>query len=59
MTQGKVKLVARKICYCFNHTEEDIIEDVRRHGTSRILAEIKAAKALGRCECGEKHPRGV
>jgi hypothetical protein len=30
---------------------------VRRHGTSRILAEIKMAKAMGRCQCREKHPR--
>jgi len=51
--------VSRQICYCFNHTEQDIIEDVHRHGTSRILADIKAAKAMGRCQCREKHPRGT
>lgn len=51
--------MARCICYCFNHTEQDIIDDVRRNGTSRILAEIRAAKALGRCPCREKHPRGT
>ena len=51
--------MARCICYCFNHTEEDIIEDVRRHGTSRILAEIKTAYDFGRCACSEIHPRGT
>jgi len=49
----------RQICYCFHHTEQDIIDDVRRHGTSRILAEIKMARAMGRCQCREKHPRGT
>lgn len=49
--------MSQRICYCFDHTEQDIIDDVRRHGTSRILAEIKMAKAMGRCQCREKHPR--
>jgi len=51
--------MARQICYCFHHTEQDIIDDVRRHGTGRILAEIKMARAMGRCQCREKHPQGT
>ena len=51
--------MTQQICHCFNYTEQDIIDDVRRHGTSRILAEIKMAKTMGRCQCREKHPRGT
>ena len=59
LAKGDSFPMARQICYCFNHTEQDIIDDVRRHGNSRILAEIKMARAMGRCQCLEKHPRGT
>ncbi|MGB9713129.1 MAG: (2Fe-2S)-binding protein [Dissulfurimicrobium sp.] len=46
------------ICYCFNYTDEDIIDDVKTHGRSLILERIMAAKKAGRCECATKNPRG-
>lgn len=49
----------QKICYCFNHTENDIREDVERNGgESLILAEIVAAKQQNSCECAVHHPEG-
>ena len=50
--------MARQVCYCFNYTDQDIIDDVRRHGASRILEAIQKAKRFGRCQCREKHPQG-
>ncbi len=46
-----------KICYCFNHTEQDIIDDVRvNNGTSLIMEQIKANKKGGVCQCEKNHP---
>jgi hypothetical protein len=45
------------VCYCFEHTEDDIRRDVLENaGRSAILEKILAAKKLGACRCGEKHP---
>ena len=47
----------RKICYCFNHSEDEIRQDGRNHGgQSTILEKILAAKRQGRCQCATKHP---
>ena len=50
--------MARQVCYCFNYTDQDIIDDVRLNGASRILEAIQNAKRSGRCQCREKHPQG-
>jgi len=45
------------ICYCFEYSEEDIIDDFRKNnGTSKILEKITRAKKTGRCRCETKHP---
>lgn len=45
------------ICYCFEHTEENIRADVSANGgRSKILEKIVAAKKQGACQCAEKHP---
>lgn len=51
--------MTRKICYCFNHTEQDIRSDVLAHGgESRILEQILASKGQRKCQCPIKHPEG-
>ena len=50
--------MTQKICYCFDHTENDIREDLHNNGESLILAEIIAAKQQGSCECTVHHPEG-
>lgn len=49
----------RPICYCFNHTVEEIEAEVAKTGTSRIPDEIteKCRQGLDRCE--ETNPQGA
>lgn len=45
------------VCYCFHHTEDDIIKDLREHGgKSVILEKIARSKSRGECRCEENHP---
>lgn len=45
------------VCYCFEHTEDDIRRDVLENaGHSAILEKILTAKKQGACRCAEKHP---
>lgn len=46
------------ICYCFGYTEEDLRQDVLKHGRSLIMERIAAEKKNGRCRCAEKNPAG-
>jgi hypothetical protein len=46
------------ICYCFGHTEADIVRDVLAHGRSTILEAIIAAKKAGGCRCATENPKG-
>jgi len=47
----------RLICYCFNYSEQDIIDDFKTHnGQSTILAKITVAKKGNSCQCDVKHP---
>ncbi|MFO7606474.1 MAG: (2Fe-2S)-binding protein [Desulfurivibrionaceae bacterium] len=46
------------ICYCFRHSEADIVRDVRAHGRSTILEAILAAKKAGGCRCATENPKG-
>ena len=49
--------MTKTICYCFNYTDADIIEDVRANkGRSLILERIARAKKTGACQCETKHP---
>jgi len=49
----------RTVCYCFNHTVEEIEADVERTGTSLVPDEIteKCRRGLDRCE--ETNPQGA
>ena len=46
------------ICYCFQHTAEDIKKDITVHGKSVIMAKIMEDKKAGRCQCKTKNPKG-
>ncbi len=48
----------RPICYCFNHTIEEIETEVAATGTSRIPEEIAAKCRQGLDRCEETNPRG-
>jgi hypothetical protein len=46
------------VCYCFEHSQKDIENDVRKHGRSLIMENIQAEKKLGNCQCTVKNPKG-
>ncbi|MBU2538416.1 MAG: hypothetical protein KKH22_08245 [Proteobacteria bacterium] len=50
--------MSRQICYCFGYTEEDIEQDIFRHGRSLIMERIVSEKKGGQCRCAEKNPTG-
>ncbi len=46
------------VCYCFDHTSEDIQQDFLRQGESTIEADIREKVARGLCSCEVKNPKG-
>jgi hypothetical protein len=51
--------MSEMICYCFQYTREDIIEDVRAHnGRSMIMERIVSEKKAGHCRCLVTNPSG-
>ena len=46
------------ICYCHNHTKEDLEKDVIRHGRSTIMERIIAESKAGNCNCKRNNPKG-
>ncbi len=46
------------VCYCFSFSENEVVEDARRHGRSTIRGYIKAQVRAGSCECEVKNPSG-
>jgi len=46
------------ICYCFQHSAEDIEKDIMAHGKSVIMETIMAEKKAGRCQCKTTNPKG-
>ena len=48
------------ICYCFEYTEADIIEDVQKNnGRSTIIERIISETRSGNCQCRTKNPKGT
>lgn len=47
----------RCVCYCFDHTIEEIEAEVRTTGSSTVLDDIKARMKTG-CWCETKSPQG-
>lgn len=46
------------VCYCFEHTREDIQHEYRQHGESLIEASIREQVSQGTCSCEVKNPTG-
>ena len=53
----KENAAPRHVCYCFNHTVEEIEEEVRRSGTTTVLDDIKTRMKTA-CWCETKSPQG-
>ena len=52
--------MAEFICYCFEYTELDIVNEVaKNHGRSLILERIIEARKNGTCQCYTKNPKGT
>lgn len=50
--------MSEMVCYCFEYTADDIIQDYENNGHSTILEKIKAERNSGNCECVDKNPKG-
>ena len=48
----------RPVCYCFDHTVEEIHDEIRRTGRSTVLDSIKADMDKSGCRCEHVNPLG-
>ena len=48
----------RPVCYCFDHTVEDIEDEIRRTGDSTVIDRIKADMQGPGCRCEYTNPLG-
>ncbi len=48
----------RPVCYCFDHTAEEIEEEVQRTGDSTVLEDIQRRMKNEGCSCATRNPRG-
>ena len=46
------------VCYCFEHTKDEIQEEFQAHGESRIETSIREKVTAGSCSCEFKNPKG-
>lgn len=46
------------ICYCFQHTPDDIRQEFARLGQTTILDDINAGIRAGQCACDWRNPQG-
>ena len=50
----------KKICYCFDYADQDVIADVKTNrGESTIEERIAEARRRGQCQCEIKNPKGT
>ena len=54
----KERTAPRHVCYCFDHTIEEIEAEVRATGRSSVLDDIKTRMKTA-CWCETKSPQGV
>jgi hypothetical protein len=47
------------LCYCFDHSREDVRRAIESAGSTTILEEIKAEVQAGFCACEVKNPSGA
>lgn len=48
----------RPVCYCFEHTVEEIFDEVERTVKSTVAADIRRRMAEEGCSCETKNPQG-
>ena len=53
-TEGPIPL-----CYCFDHSREDIYRDIEATGETSVLEEVKTEVQGGFCACEVKNPIGT
>lgn len=46
------------VCYCFDHSVQDILEDARRNSPPTIPLIIRDKIRAGLCACDTKNPKG-
>lgn len=46
------------VCFCFQHTRNDIEQDFIKNDESTIMAQIASEKKAGGCDCSNKNPKG-
>ena len=51
--------MSEKVCYCFNYTKDDIVNDYLLNGKSTILEKVIEEKRNGRCNCSNLNPKGT
>jgi hypothetical protein len=47
-----------KVCYCFNHTRESIIAEIKLSGKTTVLEDIKKKMKNPGCFCEVSNPQG-
>ncbi len=50
--------MTQMICYCFGYTAEEIADEVKETGRSRIMEKIMGEKKSGGCDCAARNPKG-
>jgi hypothetical protein len=48
----------RRVCFCFDHTEGDVVDEVKRSGHSSIRDSVREACRQGRSDCERLNPLG-
>ncbi|MBI3377368.1 MAG: hypothetical protein HY035_03050 [Nitrospirae bacterium] len=48
----------RPVCYCFNHTVEEIFDEIQLTGKSTVMDDIKLHMKKGGCSCETRNPQG-
>lgn len=48
----------RPICYCFNHSIEEIVTEILRTGQSTVADEIRTRLNADGCDCEHTNPQG-
>lgn len=49
----------RTLCYCFGENERDLRREIEAHGSSDVVARVRAHIAERRCACEVRNPRGT
>lgn len=54
----KEREAPRPICYCFGHTVEEVLEEIRRTGRSTVADDIRTRLKSEGCDCEHTNPQG-